>query len=39
VTGSTTSPFGIDTTVPATALMYDFWLGGHDTSPPTRRLP
>jgi S-adenosyl methyltransferase len=31
VTGSsTTSPFGIDTTVPTTARMYDFWLGGHD---------
>ena len=27
---STTSPFGIDTTVPTTARMYDFWLGGHD---------
>jgi S-adenosyl methyltransferase len=30
VTGSTTSPLGIDTTVPTTARMYDFWLGGHD---------
>jgi SAM-dependent methyltransferase len=30
VTGSTMSPFGIDTTVPTTARMYDFWLGGHD---------
>jgi len=30
VTGSTASPFGIDTTVPTTARMYDFWLGGHD---------
>ena len=30
MTGSTTSPFGIDTTVPTTARMYDFWLGGHD---------
>jgi len=30
VTGTTTSPLGIDTTVPTTARMYDFWLGGHD---------
>ncbi len=30
VTGNTTSPFGIDTTVPTTARMYDYWLGGHD---------
>jgi SAM-dependent methyltransferase len=30
VTGGTTSPFGIDTTVPTAARMYDFWLGGHD---------
>ncbi len=30
MTGSATSPFGIDTTVPTTARMYDFWLGGHD---------
>ena len=30
MTGSTASPFGIDTTVPTTARMYDFWLGGHD---------
>jgi hypothetical protein len=30
VTDSTTSPLGIDTTVPTTARMYDFWLGGHD---------
>ena len=30
VTGSTTSSFGIDTTVPSTARMYDYWLGGHD---------
>jgi S-adenosyl methyltransferase len=29
VTGSTTSSFG-DTTVPSTARMYDYWLGGHD---------
>ena len=26
----TTAPFGIDTTVPSTARMYDWWLGGHD---------
>jgi S-adenosyl methyltransferase len=30
VTGTTTSPSGIDTTVPTTARMYDYWLGGHD---------
>ena len=30
MTSSTTSPFGIDTTVPSTARMYDYWLGGHD---------
>lgn len=30
MTGSAPSPFGIDTTVPTTARMYDFWLGGHD---------
>src|SRR5579859_7557490 len=31
VTGSiTSSSFGIDTTVPTTARMYDYWLGGHD---------
>jgi hypothetical protein len=30
VTGSTTSLFGIDTTIPTTARMYDYWLGGHD---------
>ena len=30
VTGNTTTPFGIDTTVPTTARMYDYWLGGHD---------
>src|SRR5882724_7275235 len=30
VTGSTVSSFRIDTTVPTTARMYDFWLGGHD---------
>lgn len=24
------SSFGIDTTVPSTARMYDYWLGGHD---------
>lgn len=28
--GGTTAPFGIDTTVPPTARMYDWWLGGHD---------
>ena len=28
--GGTTAPFGIDTTVPTTARMYDYWLGGHD---------
>jgi S-adenosyl methyltransferase len=30
VTSDTTTPLGIDTTVPTTARMYDFWLGGHD---------
>jgi len=30
VTGSTTPQFGIDTTVPTTARIYDYWLGGHD---------
>jgi hypothetical protein len=30
VAGGTTAPFGIDTTVPTTARMYDYWLGGHD---------
>ena len=30
MTGTTTTPFGIDTTVPTTARMYDYWLGGHD---------
>jgi hypothetical protein len=30
VTGSTTSPFEIDATVPTTARIYDYWLGGHD---------
>ncbi len=30
MTGSNASTFGIDTTVPTTARMYDFWLGGHD---------
>jgi S-adenosyl methyltransferase len=30
VTRGTTPPFGIDTTVPTTARMYDWWLGGHD---------
>ncbi len=28
--GGTTAPFGIDTAVPSTARMYDWWLGGHD---------
>ena len=28
--GGTTAPFGIDTTVPSTARMYDWRLGGHD---------
>jgi S-adenosyl methyltransferase len=30
VAGGVTAPFGIDTTVPSTARMYDWWLGGHD---------
>jgi hypothetical protein len=30
VAGGTAAPFGIDTTVPTTARMYDFWLGGRD---------
>jgi S-adenosyl methyltransferase len=30
VTSGTTPPFGIDTTVPTTARMYDYWLGGTD---------
>ena len=30
MTGGTTAPLGIDTTVPTPARMYDFWLGGHD---------
>jgi SAM-dependent methyltransferase len=30
VTSRTASQCGIDITVPATARMYDFWLGGHD---------
>jgi SAM-dependent methyltransferase len=30
VAGGTTAPPGIDTTVPSTARMYDFWLGGKD---------
>ena len=37
VIGSTTSPLGIDTTVPTTARMYDFWLGGHDNFAADRR--
>lgn len=28
--GETTAPLGIDPTVPSTARMYDFWLGGKD---------
>ena len=30
VTSNSSSSLGIDTTVPTTARMYDFWLGGHD---------
>jgi S-adenosyl methyltransferase len=30
VTSSSSSSLGIDTTVPSTARMYDYWLGGHD---------
>jgi S-adenosyl methyltransferase len=30
VAGRSTVPSGIDPTVPSTARMYDFWLGGHD---------
>jgi len=30
VAGGITVPFGIDTTVPTTARVYDYWLGGHD---------
>jgi SAM-dependent methyltransferase len=30
VAGGTTAVLGIDTSVPSTARMYDFWLGGHD---------
>ena len=30
MSGGTTAPLGIDTTVPTPARMYDFWLGGHD---------
>lgn len=28
--GGTTAPFGIDTSAPSTARIYDYWLGGHD---------
>ena len=28
--GRSTAPPGIDLTVPSTAWMYDFWLGGKD---------
>jgi S-adenosyl methyltransferase len=30
VAGGSTAPPGIDPTVPSTARMYDFWLGGKD---------
>jgi hypothetical protein len=30
-------PFGIDTTVPSTARMYDWWLRGHDNFAADRR--
>jgi hypothetical protein len=30
VAGGTTAPLGIDPTIPSTARMYDFWLGGKD---------
>jgi S-adenosyl methyltransferase len=30
VTSSSSSSLGIDTAVPSTARMYDYWLGGHD---------
>jgi hypothetical protein len=30
VAAGTTAPFGIDTSVPSTARVYDYWLGGHD---------
>lgn len=30
MTSATTPPFGIDITVPTTARMYDYWLGGTD---------
>jgi hypothetical protein len=30
VAGGITVPLGIDTTVPSTARVYDYWLGGHD---------
>ncbi len=30
MTGGTVVPTGIDTTIPSTARMYDFWLGGKD---------
>jgi len=38
LTGSTVSSFGIDTTSRRRADVY-FWLGGHDNSPLTGRLP
>ena len=30
MTSDTTTPLGIDTTVPTTARMYDFWLLRHE---------
>jgi O-methyltransferase involved in polyketide biosynthesis len=30
VTEGSQAPAGVDTTVPAAARMYDYWLGGHD---------
>jgi hypothetical protein len=38
VTSSSSSSLGIDTTVPSTARMYDFWLVVTITSPLTGRL-
>jgi hypothetical protein len=37
MTGNTTNSFGIDTTVPTTARMYDYWLGGHDNFAANRK--
>jgi hypothetical protein len=39
VTGNTTTPFGIDTTVPATARMYDYWLRDHGNFGAAGRKP